>query len=791
MQPKEDLRRELGFWAALTIGAGTMIGAGIFLLSGVALSTSGPAAIFSYIIAGIVCIITAASAAELATGMPTSGGDYFFVSRSLGPPLGAISGIGIWLSLTFAIAFYLFGMGEYLSEFLPITPFWGAVIGGVLFTAINVLGAKESGGVQVIIVLTLLVILGGFAVAGTLNTERSNLVPFFPNGISPILPTTALVFISFLGFVKIAAVSEEIKEPSKNLPRALIGSVALVTLLYILIVLVVAGLFPQGEIERIRNPLTEAAEIMFGNFGAAVMIFGGLLATLSSANASILAASRINLAMARDRMIPNWLSEIHPKRLTPYRAILLTGTLALLFLLIENLETLAEIASVLQLYSYGALNIGCVVLRVAAPDWYKPSYRVPGTPFAQVFAALGCLGIILVSGLVAQAVIVGMIVLSLSWYFVWGASRVNIEYARPLFSRQWSREGWHVLFMPSAKHAGARTRVPTPAERPLDSTGPRRVMVALANPRHETDLLRMGRYIAAGKAAGGEVFGIHLVRVPMQTPLEMARGQFAERPSIERTIAMLAEQAERRVQSQNGRRSVRRAIAQTEIRAVTDVAHDVFGSLMSETIDHGADLLLMGWQGGFNVSRIYDSPVQRIMSQLEADLAVFKNRGLEKIDNILVPWGGGMHARLGLEIAARVARATGAAIYVLRIVKWDVDIEREERLLRQLVEAIIEDDNNVQYRVQQHESVMDGLQRHLDAEVYDLVIIGASHESAIRRVLFGTIPDIVADRAGCSVLMVRRYLPQHWSVTVTESVKRLRESVGLTTSPEEGEERID
>ena len=109
-----------------------MIGAGIFLLSGIAISQVGPAAIFAYVGAGIVCIITAASAAELATGMPTSGGAYYFITRSLGPALGAIAGIGVWLSLTFAISFYLFGMGEYLAEFLPITPFAGAVLGSVL-----------------------------------------------------------------------------------------------------------------------------------------------------------------------------------------------------------------------------------------------------------------------------------------------------------------------------------------------------------------------------------------------------------------------------------------------------------------------------------------------------------------------------------------------------------------------------------------------------------------------------------------------------------------------------------
>ena len=536
MSKQENLRRELGFWAALTIGAGTMIGAGIFLLSGVALTLAGPAAIFSYIIAGVVCIITAASAAELATGMPTSGGDYFFVSRSLGPSFGAISGIGIWFSLTFAIAFYLFGMGEYMAEFLPISPFWGAVIGGVLFIALNVMGAKESGGAQVIVVLTLLAILGIYTVGALFNIDPSNLSPFAPNGSSPILSTTALVFISFLGFVKIAAVSEEIKEPSKNLPRALIGSVALVSLLYVLIVLVTGGVLTQAEIEATRTPLTLVAERIFGPVGAAVLIFAGLLATMSSANASIMAASRINLAMARDRMIPRWLNEIHPKRLTPYRAILLTGILALSFLLVDSLETLAEIASVLQLYSYAALNIGVIILRVADPDWYKPTYRVPGMPYFQVIAAVGCIAIILLSGLVAQAVIMILIAISLTWYFAYARNKVDIRFGLPLFREKVAESGFGVVFQPAAEYAPRKRTAVIPEVRLLEVNRPRRVLAALANPRFESDLLRLGRFLATGKDDGGEVLGMNLVNVPIQTPLNVARRRFTERPSLEKAV---------------------------------------------------------------------------------------------------------------------------------------------------------------------------------------------------------------------------------------------------------------
>ena len=753
---KQELRRELGFWTALTIGAGTMIGAGIFLLSGVAITLAGPAAVYSYIIAGIVCIITAASAAELATGMPTSGGDYFFVSRSLGPALGAISGIGIWLSLTFAISFYLFGLGEYLHDFLPIPPLWGAVIGGIALTALNVIGAKESGRTQVAVVLILIIILAVFILAAAFNIDPRNWIPFFPNGIEPIMATTALVFISFMGFVKIAAVSEEIKDPSKNLPRALIGSVALVTVLYILIVLVLSGFFSHGEIAEMTTPLTVAAERMFGPVGAAVLIFAGLLATLSSANASIMAASRINLAMSRDQMVPKWLSKIHPKRLTPYRAILLTGSLGLLFLVIDSLESLAEIASVLQLYSYAALNVGAVILRGAAPDWYKPSFRLPGSPYLPIFAAFGCVTIILFSGLLAQAIILLLIIVSLLWYLLYGRKRVHITYGLPLFRQHWQEDGWRLLFEAPEKFVPVPVGPPVPAVRRINTDSPRRVMVALANPKHQTDLMCLGRLLATGAEEGGHVTGIHLVKVPIQTPLGVARRRFAERPSIERTIAALARPEKAKQLSQNGR-----PLTETELSSVTDVAHDVFGSLIQETSVRQADLLLMGWQGGFNVSQIYNSPVQRIISGCPADVGVLKNRGLDEIHSILIPWGGGPHAQLGLEFAARIGQATGANIHVLRVVHPQIDLEAERQALKTAARPIVGSNDQAQFHVVPNESFPDGLMSFLDESDPDLILIGASHDWRVRSFLFGSIPDLVADYAKCSVLMVRRHLLEH------------------------------
>ncbi|TVP57522.1 MAG: amino acid permease [Gemmatimonadales bacterium] len=769
-----------------------MIGAGIFLLAGVALELTGPAAVFSYLGAGIVCMITAASAAEMATGMPTSGGDYYFVSRSMGPALGAISGIGIWLSLTFAIAFYLFGMGEYMSRFLPLTPFWGAMIGGVLLTALNVFGARESGRTQLVVVMVLLGILGVFAVYGAVRLEPGNLIPFFPMGAGPILPTTALVFVSFLGFVKIAAVAEEIKEPEKNLPRALIGSVAVVTLLYVLILMVIGGMFPQDRIIEVADPLVEAARILFGPAGAVMIVFAGLLATLSSANASILSSSRINLAMARDRMVPNWLAAVHDRFMTPHRAILLTGGLALSFLLIDSLEDLAKIASSLQLYSYAALNIGCVMLRTSAPDWYRPTFRTPGSPLLQLFAAAACIAIIGVSGPFAQIAVVILIVVSLAWYFTWGRSRVEIEHGVSKLRVRIAEVGMLAFFQTPARYAvpGKGESVDQVPLRPVGAEPPRTVLVALANPAHGAHLMHVGRLLAAGTEEGGRVHGIHVVRVPMQTPLRDARRQLDQPHRKEREILQgltAHEQLVRVEEPQDELGRARLPVERTSVDASIEPAHDIVGSLVNETSRRGADLLLMGWERGLSIGRIYQSPVKGLMREAPADLAVLKDRGMGRIRSILVPWGGGIHARLGLEFAARIGRASGARLTVLRLVRKGVDAEREEKSLARSVEPILGSYENVDFAVVASDDVSSGMMGYIESrsDDLDLVVIGASRESRIRRVLFGSIPDLMADRAPCSVLMVHRYMPPHWSLGIADRFKRLRERMGATTSPEE------
>jgi nucleotide-binding universal stress UspA family protein len=172
-------------------------------------------------------------------------------------------------------------------------------------------------------------------------------------------------------------------------------------------------------------------------------------------------------------------------------------------------------------------------------------------------------------------------------------------------------------------------------------------------------------------------------------------------------------------------------------------------------------MLLMGWQGGFNVSQIYNSPVQRIITGSPTDIGVLKSRGLDQIRSILIPWGGGPHAQLGLEFASRIGQATGANIDVLRIIAPHLDPENMCQDLEEAARPYLGQHKQAQCHIVPNESFPDGLMKFLDESKPDLVIVGASHEWRVRSFLFGSIPDLVADYAKCSVLMVRRHLIEH------------------------------
>ncbi|MBB4068903.1 APC family permease [Salinibacter ruber] len=426
---QEELERTLGLVPALAIGTGTMVGAGIFVFPGLAAGRAGPAAMISFAIGAVIALLVALPTSELATAMPESGGGYFFVSRALGTLLGCMVGIGQWLGLIFASAFYLIGFGHYLSDLvrelginLPL-PVVGLALGmGILLTGVSVTGTENTGDLQNWIVGSLLAILAGFlghsgldalGVFGRQQTPEA----FFPYGTMPVLTTAALVFTSYLGFVQIATVAGEIKAPSRNLPRSMIGSVLLVGTLYVLTIFISTSLLGSEPLAEMgETAVVNVGRSIAGTFGAAALLGGGLLATLSSANASILSASRSIYALSRDDLVPSQVERINRRYRTPHVALLLTGGIIVALILFGRVEVLAEVASLLHLFMYGLICVALLVLRQSPPDGYQPSFRCPGYPVVPVLGALTSFGLVAFMNLLSIAIGGGILLVTAVWY---------------------------------------------------------------------------------------------------------------------------------------------------------------------------------------------------------------------------------------------------------------------------------------------------------------------------------------------------------------------------------------
>ncbi|MBX0285072.1 APC family permease [Halomicroarcula sp. F28] len=435
-----ELERTIGLVGGLAIGIGTMIGAGIFVFPGLAASTAGPAASLSFAIGGVIALLVALPTAELATAMPRSGGGYYFVSRSLGTAAGAIVGLGLWLGLVFASAFYLVGLGHYATAVLaevgielgvnPVVAI--ALLFGVVLTALSIGGTENTATLQNYVVGILLVVLTVFLTYGVLDAlgvfgREAPPSVFFSQGTFPVLTTAALVFTSYLGFAQVATVAGEIKQPSRNLPRAMIGSVLIVTVFYVVTIFVATSAFGADRLGTFgETAMVEVAREFLGLPGAVAILFAGLLATFSSANASILSASRAVYALSRDALLPRRASEVNLRFGTPHVALLAAGGPILVLVATGEVELLAEVASFLHLVMYGLICVALLVLRRRNPEWYTPSYRVPGYPVVPVVGALASFGLVAFMQPASIVVGVGVMILSYLWYRYY-ASGVRLQ----------------------------------------------------------------------------------------------------------------------------------------------------------------------------------------------------------------------------------------------------------------------------------------------------------------------------------------------------------------------------
>ncbi|GAB6878505.1 APC family permease [Halorubrum gandharaense] len=425
-----ELERTIGLKGGLAIGIGTMIGAGIFVFPGLAAEQAGPAAALSFAIGAVVALLVALPASELATAMPRSGGGYYFISRAMGTAAGAVVGLSLWLGLVFATAFYLVGFGEYFVAVLAEMGIDGsgvlvpvAVIAGILFTILNATGTENAAKLQNYVVALLLGILVTFILYGSLDAlgvlgEQSVPEAFAPEGYFPVLTTAALVFTSYLGFAQVATVAGEIKNPERNLPLAMVGSVIVVGILYVSAIFIATSAFGRVRLGEFgETAMVEVARHFFGLPGAVVILLGGLLATVSSANASVLSTSRAIYATSRDAILPAFASRVNLKYGTPHVALAMAGGPTVVLVLVGRVDMLAEVASFLHLIMYGLICVALLMLRRNPPEWYDPDFVVPGGPVIPVLGAISSFALIGFMQRESQVIGVAIMLGAIGWYY--------------------------------------------------------------------------------------------------------------------------------------------------------------------------------------------------------------------------------------------------------------------------------------------------------------------------------------------------------------------------------------
>ncbi|MGD8624032.1 MAG: amino acid permease [Anaerolineae bacterium] len=768
------LARTLGLFDATMIGLGAMIGAGVFVLTGIASGEAGPGAIVAFALNGIVTMFTAFSYAELASAIPEAGGGYSFVKRTMPPYLGFLAGWMLWFAYTVACALYAVGFGGYFVELLggywpaahqaivgTLGHHWAVAIVTVLISAffvfLNVAGADVTGKAENVVTMAKVIILGVFVIFGLLALFQrpeplAAFHPLFPKGFGGVIVAMGLTFIAFEGYDLIATVSEEVKEPTKNIPKATFISLVTAVVIYLLILLVSIGAVKAPEfsvygqthdqlpaslgIDAPLDPgdpeintsweilgiyketgIVRAAENFMPQFGVALIVFGGLFSTMSALNASVLASSRVGFSMGRERMLPPALGTIHPRRRTPHVAVLITGLIIVAMAVGLPLEVVGSGASLMFLLSFALTNAAMIRIRIKEPDLQR-GYKAP------LFPLLPLLGIIFNLGLA----IYQFTFQPMAWYVGLG----------------WVAVGTVVFLAYTAQVVEEDERLPVRIlheERLVPKEY--KVLIPVANESQARMLGILGAAIA--KEHDGEVLALHVERVPVQLSMSDGRMFLREgKPIMEEVIRQARE-------------------VDVPVHTMIRLDRHVGRAILATARDRDVDLMILGWPGHTESPRhAFGSVIDLAAENPPCDLAVVRFRKRREPRRILVPTAGGGNAHLVIGLAIDQARRFEARTGELPVVTLmyvcapdQCSPEGQARayeLLRSLASGY---DYRLKVNVTTAGDIVDGIVA--EAANHDLVVIGATNERLFEQMMFGTVPERVALRAPVTVMMVKRY----------------------------------
>lgn len=388
------------------MGIGAIIGAGIFVLTGIVAATqAGPAIIISYIIAGLACAFAALSYAELAALVGGSGSAYGYAYAGFGEIIAWMVGWDLLLEYTISVSAVSVGWSGYFNDFLKVIhlhlpdhlitgPYNGGVFNSLAAFIILVLtllltwGVKSSARINAVMVCIKLFVIAVFIIIASSNINPANWTPFMPFGWKGVVEGASLIFFAYLGFDAVSTAAEEAINPQRDLPIGIIASLTLCTFIYILVSWLLTGIVPSNSLNN-PSPISHAM-IMIGHKAAAGLIGVGAIAGLTTVMLVLFyAVTRIFFAMARDGMLPQYFIKTSTQTKSPVRIILLCGSIMILTAGFIPIHELAELVNIGTLFAFITVCAGVIILRYQHPELKRP-FKTPLMPLTPILGILCC-----------------------------------------------------------------------------------------------------------------------------------------------------------------------------------------------------------------------------------------------------------------------------------------------------------------------------------------------------------------------------------------------------------------
>lgn len=706
--------RKMGLFGATSIGTGALMGAGVYVLIGLAAGSAGPSVWLSYIICGGLAFLTTLLFADLARLLPISGGGYAYAYNSLGSLGGFVTGWFLALGSIFACSLYAIGFAEYFTSVLGyqvpalgVKFFAGCLV--VLSTYLNARGTKGADRVQNILtwgnlaVLTLLIIVSAFHLRPELAT------PTFPKGVQGTFGAIGIIYISFFGYQLIANNADEIRNPTVTIPRAMKYSMGISLLFYFLVAVVSVLVIPWQDLANSNAPLVEVATTSFGALGWVLISIGGILAAAGALNSTLLSQGRQIYAMGKDHFIPGLLGKIHEGARTPRAAILAGGALILLFLFAFQLQFIAKAANFCLLVSLLPVSLALRRIYRKDPDkkptalWKRYLPEVTLLTNLALLATLDWLSLLF--GL--QLALLGGVV-----YFFYSRKRV----AR-------TETGLHLMLTEEK-----------PAFKGLVID---RILTPMANPDTQRKIFELCLALLAKK--GGEIVALRVVLTPEQMDFRSALSDSEESLELLERVATWDHPAN------------------VKVRPVIRASHQLAPGIVHAAEEEGCNLTIMGYADQKS-SKMGDQLMEDVLNQARTDFIFLKFHKKSKLfqpRKIAVSLGGHLNLSLMVRLAGSLAARFGGEITFLNILPRDFTEEQQSQSGKIFIEAIRKHSSRALYKTQVIES-----DNPIDTLVeisgqFDLLIVGMTKVGFLQRLMLGNFATQITERARCSVAIVR------------------------------------